>query len=49
MDEDDRRILNQFVGEFVGHFGYGAEAILEHKFIKRSPRCLRLYGQLYAY
>jgi glutamate synthase domain-containing protein 3 len=49
LDENDRRILSQFVGEFAAHFDYDAKAILGHKFIKLFPRWLRPYGRLYAY
>jgi glutamate synthase domain-containing protein 3 len=49
LDENDRRILSQFVGEFAAHFGYEAEMILNHEFRKLLPRWLRPYGRLYAY
>jgi glutamate synthase domain-containing protein 3 len=49
LDENDHSVLGQFVGEFAAHFGYGAKAILGHKFIKLFPRWLRPYGRLYAY
>jgi glutamate synthase domain-containing protein 3 len=49
LEEDDYRILQQFVSEFAEHFGYETEEILEHKFIKLFPRWLRPYGRLYAY
>jgi glutamate synthase domain-containing protein 3 len=49
LEENDRQVLHQFVGEFAAHFGYQAEEILKCKFIKLFPRWLRPYGRLYAY
>jgi glutamate synthase domain-containing protein 3 len=49
LDENDYRILRQFVGEFAAHFGYETEMILTHEFRKLFPRWLRPYGRLYAY
>jgi len=49
LEESDRRILSQLVGEFAAHFGCKTEAILKHRFIKLFPRWLRPYGRLYAY
>ena len=49
LEENDHRVLRQYVGEFVTHFGGETEAILRHKFIKLFPRWLRPYGRLYAY
>jgi len=49
LEEADHKVLRQLVGEFAGHFGYDAEEILKHKFIKLFPRWLRPYGRLYAY
>lgn len=49
LAEEDYQVLRQYVGEFVAHFGYEAEEMLKHKFIKLFPRWLRPYGRLYAY
>jgi len=49
LEENDHRILHQFVGEFAAHFGYETEVILRRKFMKLFPRWLRPYGGLYAY
>ena len=49
ISEADYSILGKSVGEFAAHFGYDAEEILKHKFIKLFPRWLRPYGRLYAY
>jgi len=49
LEENDHRVLKQFVGEFAAHFGYDAEEILKHRFTKLFPRWLRPYGRLYAY
>jgi glutamate synthase domain-containing protein 3 len=49
LEEADYQVLRRFVGEFAGHFGYNAEDILKHDFIKLFPRWLRPYGRLYAY
>jgi len=49
LEDTDRKVLKQLVGEFAAHFGYDAGEILKHKFIKLFPRWLRPYGRLYAY
>jgi glutamate synthase domain-containing protein 3 len=49
LKEEDFDILQKFVGEFSTHFGYEANEILRHTFIKLFPRWLRPYGRLYAY
>ncbi|MBI2850204.1 MAG: hypothetical protein HYX80_04070 [Chloroflexi bacterium] len=49
LDEKDNQVLRTLVGEFAGHFGYPADKILNHKFMKLYPRFLRPYGRLYAY
>jgi glutamate synthase domain-containing protein 3 len=49
LEEADLKVLKQLVGEFASHFGYDADKILKHKFIKLFPRWLRPYGRLYAY
>jgi len=49
LEDADHKVLKQLVGEFAAHFGYDADEILKHKFIKLFPRWLRPYGRLYAY
>jgi glutamate synthase domain-containing protein 3 len=49
LEEEDRQVLQQFVGEFAAHFGYDAGGILKLKFTKLFPLRLRPYGRLYAY
>ncbi|MCD6453457.1 MAG: hypothetical protein J7K77_04145 [Dehalococcoidales bacterium] len=49
LAENDHQILHQLVSEFSSYFGYNAELILNHRFIKLFPRYLRPYGRLYAY
>jgi glutamate synthase domain-containing protein 3 len=49
LEEADLEILRQLVSEFAAHFGYDAEVIMNHRFIKLFPRWLRPYGRLYAY
>jgi glutamate synthase domain-containing protein 3 len=49
LEEKDYQVIRPLVKEFASHFGYDAEAILNHKFIKLYPRWLRPYGRLYAY
>jgi len=49
LEEKDYEALQKLVGEFAAHFGYEAEKILKHDFIKLFPRWLRPYGRLYAY
>jgi glutamate synthase domain-containing protein 3 len=49
LEDNDRQVLQQLVGEFAGYFGYETEVILKRKFVKLFPRWLRPYGRLYAY
>jgi glutamate synthase domain-containing protein 3 len=49
LDENDRRILNELVGEFCAHFEFNTTDLLNNKFIKLIPLHLRPYGKLYAY
>jgi len=49
LEENDFHILHQYVSEFTNHFGYLAQDILQHNFIKLYPRWLRPYGRLYAF
>ena len=49
LDENDRRILKQYVTEFADRSGCDAGEILAGRFIKLFPRWLRPYGRLYAY
>jgi glutamate synthase domain-containing protein 3 len=49
LEDNDYQILRQYIGEFASYFGYDIKKILEHKFIRLSPRWLRPYGTLYAY
>ena len=49
LEEADQKVLKELVGEFAAHFGYDAEKILNHQFVKLFPRWLRPYGRLYAY
>jgi glutamate synthase domain-containing protein 3 len=49
LEDNDRQVLKQLVGEFAAHFGHDTSEILAHKFIKLFPRWLRPYGRLYAY
>lgn len=49
LEEADRQVLKEYVGQFAGHFDYDAGKIMQHKFIKLFPRWLRPYGRLYAY
>jgi glutamate synthase domain-containing protein 3 len=49
LGDKDRHVLRKFVGEFAAHFGYDAEELLQHKFVKLFPLWLRPYGRLYAY
>jgi glutamate synthase domain-containing protein 3 len=45
----DSQTLQKLVGKFATYFGYDAEKILNHKFIKLYPKYLRPYGRLYVY
>jgi glutamate synthase domain-containing protein 3 len=49
LQENDRKLLRELVGEFASCFGYDADEILNHEFFKLYPRWLRPYGRLYAY
>ncbi len=49
LEDNDRQVLKQYVGEFAGHFDYDADEIMQRKFVKLFPRWLRPYGRLYAY
>jgi glutamate synthase domain-containing protein 3 len=49
VGEADYDILNMYTVEFAREFGYDADEILNHRFIKLYPRWLRPYGRLYAY
>ena len=49
LEEADRRVLQQLVGEFAGHFDFDADELLNDDFIKLYPKSLRPYGRLYAY
>ena len=48
LEKEDWQILKKLIGEFAAYFGYNAEEILKHEFIKLSPRWLRPYGRIYA-
>jgi glutamate synthase domain-containing protein 3 len=49
LGEADHAILDKYIIEFAGEFGYDADKILADKFIRLYPRWLRPYGRLYAY
>ncbi len=49
LNEEDDRILREYVGEFADHFGDDAEEIMKRPFVKLFPRWLRPYGRLYTY
>jgi hypothetical protein len=49
VGEADYDTLNTYIVEFAREFGYDADDILNHRFIKLYPRWLRPYGRLYAY
>jgi glutamate synthase domain-containing protein 3 len=49
VGEADDDTLNMYIVEFAREFGYDADEILNHRFIKLYPRWLRPYGRLYAY
>ncbi len=48
LDKEDWRMLRSLVQEFCEHFGFKADKILNHKFIKLVPVSSRPYGDLYA-
>jgi len=49
LEDNDRQVLKQLVGEFASHFDYDADDIMKREFVKLFPRWLRPYGRLYAY
>jgi len=51
-DEEDMKLLDRLVGEFVDNFpelGVTKEELLKGEFMKLAPRSKRPYGKLYAY
>jgi len=38
LDENDRAIIDRYVGEFASHFGYNVGDIPGHRFLKLCPR-----------
>jgi glutamate synthase domain-containing protein 3 len=49
LEDSDYTLLTELTGEFVAHFGYNVEAVLDQPFTKLIPLSSRPYGQLYAY
>jgi glutamate synthase domain-containing protein 3 len=49
LDDNDHRVLKDYVGQFASHFSYNADEIMQREFVKLFPRWLRPYGRLYAY
>jgi len=52
LDDQDREILDRYVGEFLQRFPelkISKEEVLKEKFIKLMPLSKRPYGKLYAY
>jgi len=49
LEEADRQILAELVGEYTARFGGEAGGIMQSEFVKLFPRWLRPYGRLYAY
>jgi glutamate synthase domain-containing protein 3 len=49
LDDADRLLLKELVGEYTDRFGDDAQTILSQPFTKLVPLSLRPYGQLYAY
>ena len=44
LNEEDNKVLQTHVTQFSSHFGYDADYILDHKFVKLFPLWLRPYG-----
>jgi glutamate synthase domain-containing protein 3 len=49
IEEADRALLTQHLGDFAACFDYDADEILGSRFTKLVPLSLRPYGRLYAY
>jgi glutamate synthase domain-containing protein 3 len=49
LDEDDWKIIDQYVGEYSEHFKADKEKIMDGEFIKLVPVSRRPYGKIYAY
>ena len=49
LDEGDYQLLTGYLAEFAAHLGYDVRELLVGPFAKLYPRCLRPYGNLYAY
>jgi len=49
LDDGDKALLRQLVGEYAAHFDRDPAAILDRPFTKLVPLSSRPYGRLYAY
>jgi len=49
LDEEDRTLLGELVGEYCSHFGVEANQVFCQSFTKLIPLSSRPYGRLYAY
>ncbi len=49
LDEEDRALLEELVGEYCAHFGFEAKQVFSQSFTKLIPLSSRPYGRLYAY
>lgn len=49
MEDVDRKLLREYLGEFCQDFSLNLERVMGRKFIKLIPISSRPYGSLYAY
>lgn len=49
LDDEDRALLGELMGEYCTHFGFEAHEVFSQPFTKLIPLSSRPYGRLYAY
>jgi glutamate synthase domain-containing protein 3 len=49
LDDKDRALLDQVIGEYCRFFGGSKEEVLKASFVKLMPMSSRPYGKIYAY
>jgi glutamate synthase domain-containing protein 3 len=52
IDEYDRSVLDHYVSRFLEHFpevGKSKDEILNHSFVRLTPKSKRPYNKLYTY
>jgi glutamate synthase domain-containing protein 3 len=49
LTEQDKEVLEKYIGKYCNYFGVDRNTIMQEKFIKLEPYTHRPYGKLYAY